>query len=130
VSITLLIALKGISQTSSDTTCLPNTQLKKVINRLETCKVIEEELNTTKEQVVLLNKRVSLKDSIINRHELQGRTYAQIIDNYTRNVNNLENVVSNLKVEVNLQRRAIRRQKLTKWISGLIGIGVGVLISK
>ncbi len=128
--ITLLIASEGISQTSSDTTCLPNTQLKNVINRLETCKVIEEELNTTKEQVGVLNNRIILKDSIIGKFQIQTNNYTQVIDNYSRNLKNLENVVSNLKLEVNLQRKAIRRQKLTKWISGLIGIGVGVLITK
>lgn len=128
--ITLLIALRGISQTSSDTTCLPNSQLKSVINRLETCKVIEEELSTTKEEVTLLNQRITIKDSIIGKFQNQTKNYTQLVDNYTRNVNNLQNVITNLKLEVNLQRKAIRRQKLSKWISGLIGIGVGVLISK
>lgn len=125
-----LIASEGISQTSNDTICLPSSQLKKAINRIETCKVIEEELTLTKESLQTANQRLTLKDSIITSFRLQTANYTRLIDNYTQNVTSLENINSNLKKEVSLHQKIIRRQKLSKWLVGGIGLGLGILISK
>lgn len=125
-----LIASEGISQTSNDTICLPSSQLKKAINRIETCKVIEEELTITKESLQTANQRLTLKDSIITSFRLQTAKYTRLIDNYTQNVTSLENINSNLKKEVSLHQKIIRRQKLSKWLVGGIGLGLGILISK
>ena len=72
---TILIASEGISQTSTDTTCIPNTQLKKVINRIEACKILEEELALSKEQLNLAKDRINLKDTTIAKLQLQGSNY-------------------------------------------------------
>ena len=125
-----LIASEGISQTSNDTICLPSSQLKKAINRIETCKVIEEELTLTKESLQTANQRLTLKDSIITSFRLQTANYTRLIDNYTQNVTSLENINYNLKKEVSLHQKIIRRQKLSKWLVGGIGLGLGILISK
>lgn len=125
-----LIASEGISQSSNDTICLPSSQLKKAINRIETCKVIEEELSLTKESLQTANQRLTLKDSIITSFRLQTANYTRLIDNYTQNITSLENINSNLKKEVSLHQKIIRRQKLSKWLVGGIGLGLGILISK
>lgn len=125
-----LIASEGISQSSNDTICLPSSQLKKAINRIETCKVIEEELTLTKESLQTANQRLTLKDSIITSFRLQTANYTRLIDNYTQNITSLENINSNLKKEVSLHQKIIRRQKLSKWLVGGIGLGLGILISK
>lgn len=125
-----LTASEGISQTSSDTICLPTSQLKKAINRIEECKVIAEDLALTKQTLSLANQRISVKDSIIQKFEVKGNAYEASLANYQQVNNNLESIIQNLKKEVSLHKKAFRRQKLSKWITGVLGIAVGFLIAK
>jgi DNA repair exonuclease SbcCD ATPase subunit len=125
-----LTASEAISQTSSDTICLPTSQLKKAINRIEECKVIAEDLALTKQSLNLANQRISVKDSIIQKFEVKGNAYEATLLNYQQINNNLESIIQNLKKEVSLQKKAFRRQKLSKWFAGGIGIAIGFLIAK
>ncbi len=127
---TILIASEGISQTSTDTTCLPNTQLKKIINRIEACKVIEEELTLSKEQLNLAQGRINLKDTTIAKLQLQGANYERLIDNYKKTETSYRSVVDNQQKQINLQNKLIRRKGFSKWIVGALGIGIGYFIAK
>jgi len=127
---TILIASEGISQTSTDTTCLPNTQLKKVINRIEACKVIEEELTLSKQQLSLATERINLKDSTISKFQVQGANYERLIENYKKTETTFRAVVDTQEKQIVLQKKLIRRKGFSKWILGALGIGLGYFIAK
>lgn len=127
---TILIASEGISQTSTDTTCLPNTQLKKVINRIEACKVIEEELTLSKQQLALATERINLKDSTISKFQVQGANYERLIENYKKTETTFRAVVDTQEKQIVLQKKLIRRKGFSKWIVGALGIGLGYFIAK
>lgn len=91
---------------------------------------MEEELSVTKESLQNANHRILLKDSIITKFQLQTNNYNLLIDNYNQTIGKMENLTSNLKKEVSLQNKIIRRQKLSKWIVGGLGLTIGILISK
>lgn len=128
--ITLLTASVGISQTSSDTTCLPNSQLKKAINLIERGKVAEEELGHTKQLVTVLENKVTVKDSVINKLFAEKDIYTALIKNFEQEVANDKNIIKNLEKSITLEKRISRKQKLSKWVVGLAGIGLGLLIAK
>ena len=71
--------LKGISQNLNDSvTCIPNYQLRKAINLIEKGKVTQEELDSTKQLVIYLNKRITTKDSIILRYGQKDQYWKKI----------------------------------------------------
>ena len=129
--ITLLTAYQGISQTSSDSvTCLPNAQLKKAINLIEKGKVVEEELVATKELLKNSETRLSLKDSIIGKYQLSEKEYKSLVTNFENNLNNDKRIIYNLETQIKLSKKIARRQKLSKYILGILGVSIGYLISK
>lgn len=128
--ITLLIAYEGISQTSKDTTCLPNEQLRRAINRLETCKVTEEELSITKSLLGNAEKRLINRDSLILVFIRAEGNYRTLIDNYEQTLVNDKNIINKLEKTITLQNRTIRKQKWGKWAVAVLGVGVGILIAK
>lgn len=129
--ITLLTAYQGISQTSSDSiTCLPNAQLKKAINLIEKGKVVEEELNVTKELLKNSESRLSVKDSIIGKYQLSENQYKLLVSNFEQNVKNDKRIIYNLETQIKLSKKISRRQKLSKYIVGILGVSIGYLIAK
>ena len=129
--ITLLTAYQGISRTSSDSvTCLPNAQLKKAINLIEKGKVVEEELVATKELLKNSETRLSLKDSIIRKYQLSEKEYKSLVTNFEQNLNNDKRIIYNLETQIKLSKKIARRQKLSKYIVGILGVSIGYLISK
>ena len=129
--ITLLTAYQGISQTSSDSvTCLPNAQLKKAINLIEKGKVVEEELVATKELLKNSETRLSLKDSIIGKYQLSENQYKSLVANFEQNLNNDKRIIYNLETQIKLSKKIARRQKLSKYIVGILGVSIGYLIAK
>ena len=129
--ITLLTAYQGISQTSSDSvTCIPNSQLKKAINLIEKGKVVEEELVATKELLKNSETRLSVKDSIIGKYQLSENQYKAFVKNLEENVKNDSRIIYNLNTQIKLTQKIARRQKLSKYIVGILGVGIGYLIAK
>lgn len=129
--IILLTAYQGISQTSNDSvTCLPNAQLKKAINLIEKGKVVEEELVATKELLKNSETRLSLKDSIIGKYQLSENQYKSLVANFEQNLNNDKRIIYNLETQIKLSKKIARRQKLSKYIVGILGVSIGYLIAK
>ena len=129
--ITLLTAYQGISQTSNDSvTCLPNAQLKKAINLIEKGKVVEEELVATKELLKNSETRLFLKDSIIVKYQLSENQYKSLVANFEQNLNNDKRIIYNLETQIKLSKKIARRQKLSKYIVGILGVSIGYLIAK
>lgn len=129
--ITLLTAYQGISQTSSDSvTCIPNAQLKKAINLIEKGKVVEEELVATKELLKNSESRLSIKDSIIGKYQLSENQYKALVANFEQNIKNDSRIIYNLNTQIKLSKKIARRQKFSKYIVGILGVGIGYLIAK
>lgn len=125
-----LTAYESISQTSKDTVCLPVAQVKKAINLIERGKVADKELELSRGAITLLEKRISVKDSIISAQNLKEEAYKSIVANYKQSVSNSEEIVSNLEKSLVLERRRARRQGFMKWLGIAAGFGIGYLIAK
>lgn len=112
----LTIASAGISQTSKDTTCIPNEKLREAIVKIEEGKIAKEEIKLLKEQMANYEARIYLKDSIINAQEAQTKFYAEVAKNFDLYVANLkkQNELSALAHEVTLKE--LRKQKSKKWL--------------
>lgn len=126
----MLIALGSISQTSSDTVCLPSSQLKLAIEKIERGKQVERELILTNNKVVILEKRIALKDSLISKYNDNEKYYNKLISNYETSLLNNTSQIQNLEESLRLSKKIGRRQKLSKWIIGILGLGLGYLIGK
>lgn len=124
------IALDSISQTSSDTICLPISQLKIAINRLEEGKVVAKENVLLNIKVDNLQKRMYLKDSIIGIYLNNESQYRNLINNYETNISNNAKIVENLEKVVSLNKKIARRQKFQKWLGAIVGVGIGILVTK
>jgi len=122
------LSYKGISQIASDSTKIPNWQLKRAINVIENGKVAKQELFLTKDKVKLQDSLLILKDSTINVYATKDTIYNNSIVAYKRALKNLQQSLNNSEAIVNLQNITIRKEKYKKWITFIAGIGGGYLI--
>jgi hypothetical protein len=122
--------LRGISQTSDSVTCIPNSQLKKAINLIERGKVVEEELTISNKKILLLEQTNKNKDIIISEYSSKDSICQKTISGYKAMVVNLESSLSNAKSINTIDKIRNRKQKLKKWYSLIIGVGIGYLIAK
>ena len=80
--ITLLLPILAESQTKSqDTIKLPTPVAKKVVKELVGCDSLKAIHQLTKEQLVLTEAKVSVKDEIIEGHVQKGIMYEERIKN-------------------------------------------------
>jgi hypothetical protein len=127
--ITILIAFRGISQTSNDSvTCIPNSQLKLAIVKIEQGKLYKQELELTNQKVNLLEGRIVLKDSVITFLKEKNALHEKMMWSYEATIDNYKKIVDNLDQKYKLQRSISRRQKLAKWGTFIAGLGGGYLI--
>ena len=127
----VLMTSKGISQNSNDSvTCIPNYQLRKAINLIEQGKVTKEELDSTQQLVVYLNKRITTKDSLLFRYGQKDQYWKKIDGVNKEKIGNLNKVIDNQNKVIGIQSRSIRRGKFGKVAMLLLGLGTGFLISK
>jgi hypothetical protein len=127
--ITILIAFRGISQTSNDSvTCIPNSQLKLAIVKIEQGKLYKQELEYTNDKVKLLEGRIVLKDSVIIFLKEKDSLHDKMMGNYESSIYNYKKIIENLEEKYKLQRSISRRQKLAKWGTFIAGLGGGYLI--
>jgi hypothetical protein len=127
--ITILIAFRGISQTSNDSvTCIPNSQLKLAIVKIEQGKLYKQELEYTNDKVKLLEGRIVLKDSVIIFLKEKDSLHDKMMGSYESSIYNYKKIIENLEEKYKLQRSISRRQKLAKWGTFIAGLGGGYLI--
>jgi len=127
--ITILIAFQGISQNSNDSiTCLPNSQLKTAIVKIEQGKLYKQELDLTNEKVKYLENRITMKDSVITFLKEKDSLHNKMTWVYEASIDNYKKMIDNLQEKYRLQRSISRRQKLAKWGTFLAGLGGGYLI--
>ena len=130
VSILLVTVFEATSQTSKDTTCLPNEQLKKAVDRIELCKVMEKEIALSKELISNQIKLLSNKDSIIATQKTENTQYKDVILNYKKTEEGLLGIIDSQKKQIKTREKIYRRQKKTKYITAIIGFALGFLITK
>ncbi len=132
-----LPTLQGISQTVSITdtsiTCLPNVQLRKMMRLNEIRKIQEKELDLVKEEVGLLEQKITIKDSAINFYEKRNKTSDEIISKYDSSVVNLSSQIGIHKtINDDLKRQvkdANRKRVLNKIFYGGIAAAALVLLA-
>lgn len=91
---------------------------------------MEEELNVTKELLKNSESRLSIKDSIIGKYQLSENHYKSLVANFEKNLNNDKRIIYNLETQIKLSKKIARRQKLSKYIVGILGVSIGYLIAK
>jgi hypothetical protein len=91
---------------------------------------VEEELNVTKELLKNSESRLSIKDSIIGKYQLSEKQYKSLVANFEQNLNNDKRIIYNLETQIKLSKKIARRQKLSKYIVGILGVSIGYLIAK
>jgi len=123
--------LKATSQTVLDsTTAIPNTQLRKAINIIEKGKLVQQELDLTKQEVDFLDKRIQKKDSIIFNYAQKDIEWNKFYKNYQIELRNNKEYQSNTQSIFERQTILIKRNKYNKWIFLAAGLGAGIMLHK
>lgn len=127
----VLMTSKGISQNLNDSvTCIPNEQLRKAINLIEQGKITKEELDSTKQLVLYLNKRINTKDSILIRYGQKDQYWKKIDGVNKEKIGNLNQVISNQNKVIEIKDSTIRKQKKIGIMKLLLGVALGFFIAK
>lgn len=127
----VLMTSKGISQNLNDSvTCIPNEQLRKAINLIEQGKITKEELDSTKQLVLYLNKRIDTKDSILIRYGQKDQYWKKIDGVNKEKIGNLNQVISNQNKVIEIKDSTIRKQKKIGIMKLLLGVALGFFIAK
>lgn len=124
----MLTAFDATSQQSSDTVCIPSSQLKRAVERIEECKLIKKDLDLTLERLALAMSRLELRDSAISSLRAMSSRQDELYRNAEERNKNLGRQVDNLEKALDLQSKAYRRQRLSKWLAGAIGVAVGATL--
>ncbi len=127
----VLMTSEGISQNLNDSvTCIPNEQLRKAINLIEQGKITKEELDSTKQLVLYLNKRIDTKDSILIRYGQKDQYWKKIDGVNKEKIGNLNQVISNQNKVIEIKDYTIRKQKKIGIMKLLLGVALGFFIAK
>lgn len=125
----VVMTLKGTSQTLDSVTCIPNTQLRKAINIIEEGKITKLELDSTKELVNYLNKRISTKDSLLLRYGQKDQYWKKVDGVNKEKIANLNKVIENKDKEINIHLNTIKKQKKLGIIKIIFGGILGFFIA-
>jgi hypothetical protein len=106
----------------SDSTCLPNSQLKLALKKIEEGKLAIAELKLEQSENELLNKRIAIKDSIIAAH-LNRHSYSErIIDSYKRSEASYEEQLKISGREIARLQKDLKRQKRKTFFAKVTGL--------
>ena len=131
--ISILIPLKGISQTSKiDTTitCIPNAQLKQAILLIEEGKVIKQELSLTKQIVKVMQYQLANKDSAINYLQLKGLDWKLLNDKNEQLIINYQKQISNQQENIQLQEKKSEKYRKQRILYTIVAATIGFFITK
>ena len=130
--IILLMTLRGISQTSNDTsiTCLPNIKLRKAIVLIERGKVTESQLMLREIKINNLEQIIQNQDSALRQYAKKDSLMTAMIMGYKKLAENDLTTIKNFRHNEELYVKQLRRQKFKKWVTLATGIGIGYLITK
>jgi transposase len=92
--------------------------------------VLAQELDLTKERSVILEFRISTKDSVISQYQQKEVNWKKIDANYKSELVNYQEYSRNTQRIFEEQRKQIRGLKFKKWLGILAGVGIGYVIAK
>ena len=98
------------------------------MERIEECKLVRKDLDLTLEKLALASSRLELRDSAIASLKAMSSRQDELYRNAEERNKNLGRQVDNLEKALDLQSKAYRRQRLSKWIAGAIGVAVGATL--
>jgi hypothetical protein len=122
---------KGISQTvstSDSITCVPTIQLKKAINLIESGKVMKLELGITKNKILVMDSLLITKDKKVEEYKVKDSLNTTIIGSYKDIVSNMNKSLANADLSYTLVNLKLGKEKMKKWGTLILGVGVGFLI--
>lgn len=119
----LILSLPFIVNAQQKITVTPETaqRLTKII---QSCDSTKEVLDLTKQQLKLTQKKVALKDSIINQYVVKDSIYQEMLHNEELKYMAQSELVDDLEKK---NAKLIRRGKNTKIISTIITLGMTLL---
>jgi wobble nucleotide-excising tRNase len=96
---------------------------------VEEAKILREELNLTKLQMVNLERRLDVRDSLIWNYNRMYQLLKSDISNLELQKANDHTTIKNLEKTITLSEKAFRRQKSSAYMLGIAGIVLGVFIA-
>lgn len=125
------MTFKSISQTYNDTLItIPKSKLQKAINIIEKSKLMEQEIVEYKSIVDIYKKKIQLSDSIIISYKTKEDNYKKIFYNQEQRSLTDNTIISNQYKLQESTLKKLKKQKLNKWVSLVLGLSLGILISK
>lgn len=123
-----------LSQTQQDSTALANKDIKSLLAAFDEWKYLKPENRLLNDRVVLLQKKINVKDSIIDTLNYVNDLNGKVILEYAKSEKNLIDQRMNLENEISLLSRKLKRQKKKTFLTSLVGgigiIATGILILK
>lgn len=111
----LILTASGVHSQTSDTTCLPNAQLKAALKLIEQGKVDKVELEQVKGQQVQLQEIVKGKDERIVNLSAQITNLSQQTENLSQQSTLKDQTITSLN-------KALRKQKTRTVLAGLSAV--------
>jgi hypothetical protein len=132
LTVLIFFNLKGISQNSNEDTtiCIAKKDVQRAINIIETGKIANEELQLIKLKNTSLENIIINKDSIISKMNIQIYDYKNIIKKQTLAEHNNNIIINNQNKLYEITTTKLNKQKSKKWITLVLGVTLGFLISK
>jgi hypothetical protein len=127
----MVIALESISQTlKNDTICLPISELKIAINKIEVCEIVKQELVATKYLLELKNSQIANQDSGFIYYKKREAKYVQLVENLKKINSNYQKNILNCSAKVEYQESVIKKKNRHKYIFGILGFVLGIFLVK
>jgi len=116
--VTMIVSLTVFSQSATDTLpvkSFPIPIVKLIVKDLISGDSAKAELKLANQQLVVMEDKVKLKDSVIFTMDIKEKNYLKIIDNERQKYGVMENYSKTLQKDL---RRERVKNKFTKLVSG------------
>lgn len=102
----------ALSQSSSDSTTLPNSQLRLALQQIE---IGRQQVSLLTQQTELLTRRIEVKDSLIENCRIESAMLRLLIDNYKATEGNYKISAGLMGTQIFALQKKVRRQKTSKF---------------
>lgn len=128
--VTLNLSLTAFSQTDTNSKpepvkCFPISKVKEIVKDLKSGDEAKEQLKLSDSLLVVTEKKVELKDSIITTMQIKEQNYVSIIDAQNQKYKVMEDYSK--KLEFQLKKEKVKN-KFTSIISGVAVLVLGTLL--
>lgn len=97
--------------------------------KIEEAKILRDELTLTRLQMINLERRLDIRDSLIYNYNRMYLLMKSDISNLELQKSNNETVIRNLEKNLKTSERSFNRQRSTAYVLGVAGIIIGVFIA-